>query len=135
VSRAGGRAFLYHFSKVRPGTFGERFGAFHGAEVPFVFGTFKPRDLPGLGTLDVDARDRALSEEMASAWVRFASTGDPNGGALARWPPHDAAPNATLAFGATTALRDNPCAATCDLFDDIARDWRARRVTTPGTPR
>lgn len=46
-------------------------GAFHGAEVPFVFGF--PRELSSDG-------ERALSKAMGCYWVNFASTGDPNFG-------------------------------------------------------
>jgi len=52
----------------------------HGAEVPFVFGTLDD---------GASATDRALSERMGDAWVRFAATGDPNGPGLATWPAAD----------------------------------------------
>jgi carboxylesterase type B len=32
---------------------------------------------------------RALSRQMSEQWIRFAHTGDPNGGALPRWPRYD----------------------------------------------
>lgn len=53
----------------------------HAAEVAYVFGTLGPL---------ASAEDRALSETMMTAWTRFATTGDPNGGgaskSVARWP-------------------------------------------------
>ena len=45
-------------------------GAFHGAEVPFVW-----HDL-----FELEGDERALSEQMATYWLNFARTGDVNGG-------------------------------------------------------
>jgi len=60
----------------------------HDDELPYVFGTLArgglrfTRDAGG----QPSAEALALSAKMMSAWVRFASTGDPNGGSLPRWP-------------------------------------------------
>jgi carboxylesterase type B len=48
----------------------------HTDEIPYVFGN--------------KAADAALSAAMMGAWVRFAATGDPNGGGLPDWPACDA---------------------------------------------
>src|SRR5258708_11795629 len=57
-------------------------GATHGAEIPYVLGTFEAQPfMAGAG-----AGDRALAERMAAYWVNFARTGDPNGPGLPRWP-------------------------------------------------
>ncbi len=39
VQRGGARAYVYRFTRVRPGPGGERLGAYHGAEIPYVFDT------------------------------------------------------------------------------------------------
>jgi para-nitrobenzyl esterase len=130
VARAGAKAYVYDFTRVRPGSAGERWGAFHGAEVPFVFGTLTSRSVEGFGDLEVGPRDRDLSDEMAAAWVRFAATGDPNGPGAPPWPAYDPETRTVMEFGqAATAARRDPCAETCDLFDAIARDWQTRKVT------
>jgi para-nitrobenzyl esterase len=36
---------------------------------------------------------------MQDAWVRFAATGDPNGGDLPAWPAYEAAADRHLEFG------------------------------------
>lgn len=68
---AGRRAFVYRFDRRRPGPGGEALRAYHGAEIPYVFGTHDPW-FP-VSKVDVD-----LTETMMSFWVRFASHGDPN---------------------------------------------------------
>jgi para-nitrobenzyl esterase len=58
-----------------------RFGAGHGAEVPFVFGNVVNRD----GS-SVDAESEKLATIMNTYWANFAKTGNPNSQELANWP-------------------------------------------------
>jgi para-nitrobenzyl esterase len=130
VGRAGASAYVYDFTRVRPGSAGQRWGAFHGADLPFVFGTLSARTVEGLGELQVGERDGELSTQMAAAWARFAATGDPNGPGIPAWPAYDPEHRTVMEFGQTaTKARRDPCAETCDLFDTIARDWQTRKVT------
>ncbi|KAI0965674.1 alpha/beta-hydrolase [Xylaria arbuscula] len=56
-------------------------GAAHFSEVGFVFAN--------PGTVGPWAGYKALSREMSERWIRFANTGDPNGGGLSRWPRYN----------------------------------------------
>ena len=47
----------------------------------------------------IDASDRSLSAQIMDAWVRFAATGDPNGGNLSHWSRYDANSDQYLQFG------------------------------------
>ncbi|MDQ6705881.1 MAG: carboxylesterase family protein [Acidobacteriota bacterium] len=57
-------------------------GAKHSAEIEFVFEDLASKHLPWR------ARDRKLSEEMATYWTNFAKTGSPNGNGLPSWPAY-----------------------------------------------
>ncbi|MBW1845345.1 MAG: carboxylesterase family protein, partial [Deltaproteobacteria bacterium] len=75
------RVFVYRFTRVRPGA--EQLGAFHTAEIPYVFDTadtWLPRG----------ERDQWLTKRMLRYWVQFARNGDPNGEGLPIWPVFDA---------------------------------------------
>jgi para-nitrobenzyl esterase len=78
-------AFAYYFDHAIPWPEHPEFGAFHTSEVPYVFGTLDVLKRPWT---DVD---RTLSRTVMGYWVNFATTGDPNGPGLPRWPAFDAA--------------------------------------------
>jgi para-nitrobenzyl esterase len=57
-------------------------GAYHSAEIEFVFGTLASKNLPWR------PEDKALSELMSSYWTNFAKNSDPNGTGLPVWPAY-----------------------------------------------
>ncbi len=76
---------------------GEATAPTHSEEIDYVFGNFGvPRWVPR-GAMS--AADRQLSDAMMESWVRFARSGDPNGGSLPKWPAYDAATDPYLEFG------------------------------------
>lgn len=135
-AKTGARTFQYHFTRVNGIGRRTRWGAFHGSDVSYVFGTL-PDSAWGtfrhsLGDFSVDAdtyddRDRTLSEAMHAAWIRFAKTGDPNGPGLPKWPSFSDGKESYLEFGdriaAGTALRR----AQLDVLSDHASGLRARQ--------
>lgn len=110
---AGVATWVYRFERVRPGA--EAVGAYHGAEIPYLFDT-APRWLPG------DAVDRALGEVIARYWLNFATSGDPNQGAtVPRWPRWSAgadapAASAVLHLGATIRAAPTADLGLCPLL-------------------
>jgi para-nitrobenzyl esterase len=79
----GEPAYIYHFGYV-PAPMQERmqYGAGHGSEVSYVFGTLDAR----WGAPEATPEDQALAQTMNTYWANFAKTGDPNGEGLPRWP-------------------------------------------------
>lgn len=59
----------------------------HGDDVPYVFASLAAATK--LDAAPYDAADERLAETIQDAWVRFATTGDPNGGKLPHWPVSD----------------------------------------------
>jgi para-nitrobenzyl esterase len=60
----------------------EGLGAYHSAEIEYVFGQLESKRLPWR------AEDRALSEQIQKYWTNFARTGNPNGPGLPHWPAY-----------------------------------------------
>ena len=69
---------FYYFDRKMPG---DEAGAFHSAELWYVFGSLDYCWRP------LEAHDLALSQEMVAYWSNFFKTGDPNGEGLPLWRP------------------------------------------------
>ena len=89
----GHPAWVYSFDRPAPGSDPIKLGAFHCAELAYVFGTQNTIDRPW------EAGDRQLSDTMSSYWVRFAETGNPNGPNLPAWPAFEGKQGQVKVFG------------------------------------
>ena len=81
-----------------------RYGAYHMLDIPLVFTNTHE---PSADTGD-DASARAMSATFSDALLRFARTGDPNGGAPPSWPHYDLAKRQTMMFDMHTHLQSDP---------------------------
>jgi len=94
--KRGYTVFLYQFTRVATGPIGRTLGAFHAAEIPFVYGV-RADQMPRLW--GASPNDAELSRVMSAHWVNFARTGDPNGTSVPHWARYS--PNGThQEFGA-----------------------------------
>ena len=89
---SGGKAWVYWFTRQREDAGGEKVGAYHGAEYPYVFGVHDDY----MATTDYDRR---LSALMQRYWINFAATGDPNGSELPAWPLFERADPLVMELG------------------------------------
>jgi para-nitrobenzyl esterase len=84
----------------------------HGSELPFVFGKVNETsgtDFIGVARNEQDSiiRDR-LTNQMMSAWVNFAKTGDPNGYTLPSWSRFSPDTQPVMRFGLNTYSENAP---------------------------
>jgi len=103
--------YLYYFSRACPYLVEQGLGATHGSDIFYVFGT-----APKRFSTEVDDR---LATAMQGAWVRFAATGDPNGGDLPTWPPYSKAAERHLEWGEAVRVGTDLRRDECDLFDRV----------------
>jgi para-nitrobenzyl esterase len=78
--------YRYRFEDAPPmseGATEEPRGAYHSAEIEFVFGVLSSKHLPWR------PEDRKLSQLMSTYWANFAKAGDPNGPGLPKWPQYN----------------------------------------------
>ena len=77
-AKTGGHpVFRYEFDEAPPG---QDRGAYHSAEIEFVFGALASKDYKWTD------EDQKLSDIMSTYWSNFAKTGNPNGAGLPSWP-------------------------------------------------
>ncbi len=120
VSRGKAKTYRYYFSRVPPvpdGMFREQkvhpLGAFHQAEIVYVFGTLDTRNFVWA---DID---RKISGMMMAYWTNFAKTGDPNGANLPKWTPSDPEHDVVMGFGDTIAMREGIAKAALAFWDSF----------------
>jgi para-nitrobenzyl esterase len=107
ASRRAGSAHLYEFAW-QPATFDQRIGACHASELPFVFDNLHDKSFTAL--LGPNPPQQ-IADTMHSAWVAFATTGDPG------WPPYDAATRSTMRFDTNSKVIEDPQARERALWD------------------
>lgn len=73
---SGQPSWLYFFTHVPNTPVGEQLGAYHAAEIAYVFGN----DVPS------HTADQRVKQLLQGYWVNFAKSGDPNGDDLPHWP-------------------------------------------------
>lgn len=99
---------------------GRRVGAFHGIDLPFVFGTLSDGWLGP--TLGLQPSARRLSRRLQDAWIAFARGGDPAHSGLPDWPPYTREGGQALVF----ASRDR---VEGPLFERARSFWSQREGT------
>lgn len=84
--------YLYYFTRRMPG---DDAGAFHSAELWYMFGTLNRCWRP------ITVEDKKLSEKMVQYWCEFIKTGNPNKEGMDEWKPYDGNETSIQVFNIT----------------------------------
>ncbi|QRK04380.1 carboxylesterase/lipase family protein [Archangium violaceum] len=103
VAQGAAPVYMYLFTWETPVLEG-KLKATHALDIPFVFDN---ADLvPSLTGKDPERFK--LAEQMSSAWIAFARTGNPNHPGLPEWPAYTTEQRATLIFDLPARLENDP---------------------------
>jgi para-nitrobenzyl esterase len=130
------KVYLYYFNRVPPAPSRVK-GAYHGSEIAYAFGNLIvapfAANADGAPPKWEDV-DRKLADNMSSYWVNFATTGDPNGKNLPKWPGFKPVKGeVAMSFGNTTEVKPVPNQAGLDFLDGYME--QQRQSPNPGSPR
>ncbi|HUL81170.1 MAG TPA: carboxylesterase family protein [Gammaproteobacteria bacterium] len=117
AEQSGTHAYVYLYTHPEPGPDAARYGAFHSAEIPYVFKTLDKAQRP------FSEVDYALVKTASRYWLNFIRDGNPNGRGSAPWPAFDASLNQYLEIGERVGTRALD-ARKLELFEQAARTAR-----------
>ncbi len=93
AAQAAGAVWLYELDWATP-VDGGKWGSPHSLDLAFVFDNVaKSEAMVGTGP-----EPQHLADQMSSAWIAFARTGNPNTNATPNWPPFSIGQRATMVF-------------------------------------
>ena len=129
MSTVESKAYVYVFSHVPAGWKEEGCVAFHGIEIPYVFGYLDGLKAPtviylsrtgGATSFDpgIDEMDELVAENTMTIWSQFAATGDPSVEGLVTWPAYEAATDQYLDIGHTLEVKTGVSEAAVSPPDD-----------------
>jgi para-nitrobenzyl esterase len=121
MSATGSPAYLYQFTRV---PFDNPMGAFHGVEIPYVFGNTALFSVMGA----IEQADTDLSAALMRYWTGFARSGVPEYEGAVEWPAYEASSDRYLELGDTVEPGAGLYREACDLAD------RVRGSTEPASP-
>ncbi|HEY7211853.1 MAG TPA: carboxylesterase/lipase family protein [Bryobacteraceae bacterium] len=110
----GVKAYRYHFEQAPPVEGGgPSRGAYHSADIEYVFQTLDWKKLPWTET------DRRVSDQISSYWTNFAKTGDPNGRGLPEWPRYAPSDFPVMHVGPKTQAAPDTERARYQFLDSV----------------
>ena len=108
--------WYFEFTRQREGDAAAAIGAYHGAELPYVFDTHDD-------WLPTTAVDRKITAWMINYWANFVKTGNPNGDKLPLWLPFDASTPTVQRIDNEVSQTQHSSAAVCEVLLD-APPWQ-----------
>lgn len=115
LEAGGAPTFLYHFSYAPAGVLlGDDLGAFHSAELRYVFGN------PGqLTPFPLDPTELELSHAIMGYWGRLAASGDPNADGAVVWPAFETESDLHLGLDVEQVSASGLASERCDYWDTV----------------
>jgi para-nitrobenzyl esterase len=110
MAAVGQPAYLYFFTRVPPSP-KQTVGAFHAAEIVFVFGKTVP-------LFPTDEQDQIITQAMGDYWTQFAKTGDPNMEGLPPWPAFAREEQRNMVLGAKIDATPVERSEAYDIFEE-----------------
>jgi para-nitrobenzyl esterase len=114
MDRVSSPAYFYVFTRRLSAPGGEELGAYHAAELPYVFDNLD--DEPWVPRLEYD---QELADMMSTYWVQFATSGNPNVEGFPGWPRYTVESEDYLELGDEVGARAQIRPGICDLFDEL----------------
>ena len=105
AAQGGAPAWMYLWEWATP-AFGGKLGAVHGHDVDASFNLYR-NGICGTG----EPIGRQMAKRLASTFVAFAKTGNPDNDQIPHWPSYDARTRATMIFDSNTRVVDDPRSA------------------------
>ena len=97
---------------------GQKNGAMHGMDVPFVFNSFDRRMFNMFYSKSLRQKAAPLARSLQSYWINFAKTGDPNGPGLPLWPKLDPGDPYLLVFDNVITAQPAGLSARCKFWKE-----------------
>jgi para-nitrobenzyl esterase len=106
-------AYMYLWTWPSPG-FAGKFGAVHGTDVSASFHNYRD---PIVG--DGSTEGMLMCDRLASTWVAFAKTGNPNNETIPSWPAYEPTRRSTLIFANEMRVEDDPRSEVRQLWSSM----------------
>jgi para-nitrobenzyl esterase len=113
------KVYMYYFNHVPPGNNRSK-GAYHGSEIPYAFGNLQIAPFAVNGNSETPVFtdvDKNLANTMSQYWIDFATTGDPNGKGLPKWPAYKAKEDVLMGLGDKVGVETQPHQPALDFLD------------------
>jgi para-nitrobenzyl esterase len=107
------KAYLYFFSRVPPNPNSKYLGAYHAAEIAYVFNNLNKANAA------LEETDFKLAEQMSNYWVNFATTGNPNGKGLPKWTAYNLEHEPYMDFGNAIQSSNHLLKAQLDFLEQF----------------
>jgi para-nitrobenzyl esterase len=119
----GRPSFLYFWDHGYPAADSTGRHAFHGSEIPYVFGTFD-RTTSRWPKVPETPQERGLSDAMIGYWTSFARSGRPQAEGVPDWPAYGSS-GAYMAFEEAPRRSEHLMPGMYELMEEVVRRRRA----------